>query len=163
MYISMFITIKRKNQLLWKTCFQSLPRRQVSSPFWQPGCLHPSHFGKSGQSDHQDHHGYHDYHIYHDYYAQDLNQDKLKILCWLTVKIRITSICGKYLRAQQASMISSSMIQYSSRVGKKWEPRNPVPGPFSAKIWKVNENLESEQEFWKLFKKFGKLSGKLRN
>ena len=157
MYISMFITIKRKNQLLWKTCFQSLPRRQVSSPFWQPGCLHPSRFGKSGQSDHQDHHGYHDYHdyhIYHDYYAQDLNQDKLKIiLWWLTVKIRITSICGKYLRAQQASMISSSMIQYSSRVGKKWEPRNPVPGPLSAKIPNVNQSSERIREFGKLSKK----------
>ena len=35
------------------------------------------------------------------------------------------------------------------RVGKKWEPRNPVPGPFSAKIQKVNENSESKREFRK--------------
>ena len=35
------------------------------------------------------------------------------------------------------------------RVGKKWEPRNPVPGPFSAKIRKVNQNSESRQEFGK--------------
>ena len=27
------------------------------------------------------------------------------------------------------------------RVGKKWEPRNPVPGPFSAKIRKVNQDF----------------------
>ena len=27
-------------------------------------------------------------------------------------------------------------------VGKKWEPRNTVPGPFSAKIRKVNQNSE---------------------
>ena len=32
-------------------------------------------------------------------------------------------------------------------VGKKWEPRNPVPGPFSAKIRKVNQNSESRREF----------------
>ena len=35
------------------------------------------------------------------------------------------------------------------RVGKKWEPRNPVPGPFSAKIRKVNQNSESRREFRK--------------
>ena len=35
------------------------------------------------------------------------------------------------------------------RVGKKWEPRNPVPGPFSAKIRKVNQNSESRREFGK--------------
>ena len=34
-------------------------------------------------------------------------------------------------------------------VGKKWEPRNPVPGPFSAKIRKVNQNSESRREFGK--------------
>ena len=34
-------------------------------------------------------------------------------------------------------------------VGKKWEPRNPVPGPFSAKIRKVNQNSESRLEFGK--------------
>ena len=58
-------------------------------------------------------------------------------------------------------MISSSMIQYSSRVGKKWEPRNPVPGPFSAKIPKVNQSSESRREFGKLSKKLGMSSGKL--
>ena len=36
-----------------------------------------------------------------------------------------------------------------SRVGKKWEPRNPVPGPFSAKIRKVNQIPESRREFGK--------------
>ena len=34
-------------------------------------------------------------------------------------------------------------------VGKKWEPRNPVPGPFSPKIRKVNQNSESRREFGK--------------
>ena len=48
-----------------------------------------------------------------------------------------------------------------SRVGKKWEPRNPVPGPFSAKIRKVNQNSESRQEFGKQSIKLGKFSGKL--
>merc|ERR1712212_246878 len=37
-------------------------------------------------------------------------------------------------------------------VGKKWEPRNPVPGPFSAKIRKVNQNSESRREFGKYSK-----------
>ena len=37
----------------------------------------------------------------------------------------------------------------ASRVGKKWEPRNPVPGPFSAKIRKVNQNPERRPEFGK--------------
>ena len=32
---------------------------------------------------------------------------------------------------------------------KKWEPRNPVPGPFLAKIRKVNQNSESRREFGK--------------
>ena len=27
---------------------------------------------------------------------------------------------------------------------KKWEPRNPVPGPLSVKIRKVDENSESK-------------------
>ena len=36
-----------------------------------------------------------------------------------------------------------------SKVGKKWETRNPVPGPFSAKIRKVNQNSESRREFGK--------------
>ena len=26
-------------------------------------------------------------------------------------------------------------------VAKKWEPRNPVPGPFSAQIWKFEARL----------------------
>ena len=34
-------------------------------------------------------------------------------------------------------------------VGQKWEPRNPVPGPFSAKIRKINQNSESRREFGK--------------
>ena len=34
-------------------------------------------------------------------------------------------------------------------VGKKWEPRNPDPGPFLAKIRKVNQNSESRLEFGK--------------
>ena len=48
---------------------------------------------------------------------------------------------------------------YTSRVGKKWEPRNPVPGPFSAKIRKVNQNSESSQKFWKVVRKLGKARG----
>ena len=36
-----------------------------------------------------------------------------------------------------------------ARVGKKWEPRNLVPGPFSAKIRKVNQNSENRREFGK--------------
>ena len=40
-------------------------------------------------------------------------------------------------------------ILRSGIVGKKWEPRNPVPGPFSAKIRKVNQNSESRREFGK--------------
>ena len=43
-------------------------------------------------------------------------------------------------------------IHWGSRVGKKWEPRNPVPGPFSAKIRKVNQNSESRREFGKYSK-----------
>ena len=35
------------------------------------------------------------------------------------------------------------------RVGKKWEPRNAVPGPFSVKIWKVIQNSKSRREFGK--------------
>ena len=31
----------------------------------------------------------------------------------------------------------------------KWEPRNPLPDPFLANIWKVNQNLKSRQEFRK--------------
>ena len=39
------------------------------------------------------------------------------------------------------------------RVGKKWDPRNPVPSPFLAKIRKVNQDSESRREFWKLSNK----------
>merc|ERR1712032_1640927 len=46
-------------------------------------------------------------------------------------------------------------------VGKKWEPRNPVPGPFSAKIRKVDENSESSQKFGKLILKIRKKFGNL--
>merc|ERR1712055_613373 len=46
-------------------------------------------------------------------------------------------------------------------VGKKWEPRNPVPGPFSAKNRKVNQNSESSQKFEKLILKIRKKLGKL--
>ena len=45
--------------------------------------------------------------------------------------------------------ILSSFTPLGFRVGKKWEPRNPVPGPFSAKIWKVNQNSERRREFGK--------------
>merc|ERR1712055_452841 len=45
-------------------------------------------------------------------------------------------------------------------VGKKWEPRNPVPGPFSAKIRKVNQNSESSKKFGKLIRKIWKKLGK---
>merc|ERR1712055_625726 len=48
-----------------------------------------------------------------------------------------------------------------SIVGKKWEPRNPVPGPFSAKIRKVNQNSESRREFGKLILKIRKKIWKL--
>ena len=40
---------------------------------------------------------------------------------------------------------------------KCWEPRNPVPSPFSAKIRKVNQNLESRREFGMWSGKLGKL------
>ena len=46
-------------------------------------------------------------------------------------------------------------------VGKKWEPRNPVPGPFSAKIRKLNQNSESSQKFGNLILKIRKKLGKL--
>ena len=44
-------------------------------------------------------------------------------------------------------------------VGKKWEPRNPVPGPFSAKIRKVDENSESSQKIRKVVRILGKAGG----
>ena len=44
-------------------------------------------------------------------------------------------------------------------VGKKWEPRNPVPGPFLAKIRKVDENSESSQKIRKVVRILGKAGG----
>merc|ERR1712001_696729 len=49
----------------------------------------------------------------------------------------------------------------TSIVGKKWEPRNPVPGPFLTKIRKVDENSESSQKFGKLILKIRKKIGNL--
>ena len=46
---------------------------------------------------------------------------------------------------------------------KCWEPRNPVPSPFSAKIRKVNQNLESGREFGMWSGKLGKLGWDLRD
>ena len=45
-----------------------------------------------------------------------------------------------------------NLVELAARVGLKWEPRNPVPGPFSAKIRKVNQNSESRREFGKYSK-----------
>ena len=45
--------------------------------------------------------------------------------------------------------IAFSQASQSGRVGKKWEIGNPVPGPFLAKIQKVNQNSESRREFGK--------------
>ena len=50
---------------------------------------------------------------------------------------------NKWYQCDNASPYAGSIV------GKKWEPRNPVPGPFSAKIRKVNQNSESRREFGK--------------
>ena len=44
---------------------------------------------------------------------------------------------------------------------KKWEPRNPVAGLFSAKIQKSEPEFGKETRIQKVVKKIGKLSGKL--
>ena len=46
-------------------------------------------------------------------------------------------------------MIGLRKDQPQQQSWKKVEPRNPVPGPFSAKIRKVNQNSESRGEFGK--------------
>ena len=63
--------------------------------------------------------------------------------------------------ARWAISSNKKFWSHPSRVGKRWEPRNPVPGPFLAKIRKVNKNWESRQEFRMLSKFFGKLYVKL--
>ena len=55
-----------------------------------------------------------------------------------TTKRRVQKKVGKY-----------GFTMGGGIVGKKWEPRNPVPGPFLAKIQKVNQNSESRREFGK--------------
>ena len=50
---------------------------------------------------------------------------------------------------QETFAMSKPDREVRDRVGKKWEPMNPVPGPFSAKIRKVNQNPESRREFGK--------------
>ena len=55
-------------------------------------------------------------------------------------------------RAVETCLHTGSAEDVLDIVGKKWEPRNPVPGPFSAKIRKVNQNSESRREFGKYSK-----------
>ena len=61
-------------------------------------------------------------------------------------------LCGTIVDLFKSSdyfLFMSQWYHCSPIVGKKWEPRNPVPGPFSAKIRKVNQNSESRREFGK--------------
>ena len=55
---------------------------------------------------------------------------------------------GSVIHGVESDFLSGTKSP-KSIVGKKWEPRNPVPGPFSAKIRKVNQNSESRREFGK--------------
>ena len=61
----------------------------------------------------------------------------------------IAELNSKYSYVNSELKVFITSDNFRSIVGKKWEPRNPVPGPFSAKIRKVNQNSESRREFGK--------------
>ena len=52
--------------------------------------------------------------------------------------------------------VQTLLVLRLRRVGKKWEPRNPVHGPFAAKIWKVDWKSESSPKKGKLSQKIGR-------
>ena len=58
-----------------------------------------------------------------------------------------STIFAKMRKESDQSFLSKGSMSIPTHiVGKKWEPRNPVPGPFSAKIRKVNQNSKSRRE-----------------